>query len=163
MASDESSASRRRRRSSPAAAAETTDTVSKPSSLADLIEHERTELMQIHAMLRCLYGVLLYADDDDSPLHADVAQVVARLLDESVTRLEAVRMRVARLEAALEERAAEMSSPPYQVREPRATYSVLSGVRNSTTRVRLPPTVTMLSRGRARRLGTLAEHARLLE
>ena len=122
MAPDEPSAPRRRRRSSPAPTAETAEPAPKPSSLADLIEHERTELMQIHAMLRCLQGVLLYADDDDSPLHADVAQVVARLLDESVTRLEAVRVRVAQLEAAVEERAAEMSSPPYQVREPRATY-----------------------------------------
>lgn len=122
MAPDEPSAPRRRRRSYPAPAGETTDTVSKSSVLADLIEQERIELMQLHAMLRCLHGVLLYADDDDSPLHADVAQVVARLLDESVTRLDALRMRVAQLEAVIEERAAEMSSPPYQVREPRATY-----------------------------------------
>ncbi len=119
MAPDESSASRRRRRSSPAP--ETTDTAATPS-LADLIERERIELMQIHAMLHCLQDVLLHADDDDAPLHADVAQVVARLLDESVTRLEAVGTRVAQLEAALEEREAGVSSPPYQVREERATY-----------------------------------------
>ncbi|MBM0107425.1 hypothetical protein JM946_22015 [Steroidobacter sp. S1-65] len=126
MAPDEPSVPRRRRRSSPAPLAEPTDTAITSSSLADLIEQERSELMQIHAMLRCLRGVLLYADDGDSPLHADVAQVIARLLDESLTRLEALRMRVAQLEAAFEERAAEMASPPCQVREPRVTYMRLA-------------------------------------
>jgi transcriptional regulator with XRE-family HTH domain len=38
-------------------------------------------------MLKCLYEVLLYADDDDSVMHADVANVCARLINESVTRL----------------------------------------------------------------------------
>ncbi|MDY6948123.1 MAG: hypothetical protein SXG53_20640 [Pseudomonadota bacterium] len=38
-------------------------------------------------MLKCLYEVLLYADDDDSVMHADVANVCARLINESVRRL----------------------------------------------------------------------------
>lgn len=118
MAPDESSVPRRRRRSS---LAPPIATPGPAASLAELIEYERLELMQIHAMLRCLYDVLLYADDDDSPLHADVAQVVARLLDESVARLDAVRMRVAQLEATYEERAAA-SPPPNQVRETRGIY-----------------------------------------
>lgn len=130
MAPDEPSVPRRRRRSSfapipesiPKSSAEPTSTALPASSLADLLEQERSELMQIHAMLRCLRGVLLYADDDDSLLHANVAHVIARLLDESLTRLEALRVRVAQLEAAFEERAAEMASPPCQVREPRVTY-----------------------------------------
>jgi hypothetical protein len=92
------------------------------ASLAELIEQERIELMQIHAMARCLNDVLLYSDDDDSSMHADVALVVARLLDESVTRLELVRRRVAELEAALEESAASSASPPHQVREQRVYY-----------------------------------------
>lgn len=87
------------------------------ASLAELIDHERIELMQIHAMVRCLNDVLLYADDDDSPMHADVAYVIARLLNESVVRLDVVRMRVAQLETA-----ACSESPPHQVREPRPTY-----------------------------------------
>ena len=41
--------------------------------VAQAIEHERSELLQIQAMLKCLYEVLLYADDDDSVMHADVA------------------------------------------------------------------------------------------
>ena len=60
------------------------------AELATSIEHVRVELMQIEAMLRCLYEVLLYADDDDSVMHADVAKVCARLLNESVGRLEIV-------------------------------------------------------------------------
>lgn len=62
----------------------------RPPSAADVtasIEHERVELLQIQAMLKCLYEVLLYADDDDSVMHADVANVCARLINESVRRL----------------------------------------------------------------------------
>jgi hypothetical protein len=90
-----------------------------PTALSELIEHERIELMQIHAMVRCLNDVLLYADDDDSSMHADVALVIARLLNESVGRLESVRARVAELEQA-----AAVLPPPNQVRELRASYRV---------------------------------------
>lgn len=58
------------------------------------MEHARTELMQLHGMLRCLYEVLLYADDDDHLMHADVAQVVARLLNDVVTGLELTRNQI---------------------------------------------------------------------
>lgn len=130
MAPDEPSAPRRRRRSSfaPPAAGSTARTAVSPAgspraaSLAELIEYERTELMQIHAMARCLNDVLLYSDDDDSSMHADVARVVARLLDDSVARLDLVRMRVAQLEAAVEESAASSASLPHQVREARVSY-----------------------------------------
>lgn len=94
-----------------------TQQVPAAASLAELIDHERSELTQIHAMVRCLNDVLLYADDDDSPMHADVADVIARLLNDSVVRLDAMRTRVAELETA-----ARSESPPNQVREPRATY-----------------------------------------
>lgn len=87
------------------------------TALSELIEHERIELMQVHAMARCLNDVLLYADDDDSPMHADVALVIARLLNESVARLEMVRTRVAELERAA-------AAPANQVRELRGSYRV---------------------------------------
>jgi hypothetical protein len=58
-----------------------------PSTLAQLIESERVELLQVQAMLKCLYEVLLYADDDDSLMHADVANVCARLINDSACRL----------------------------------------------------------------------------
>jgi hypothetical protein len=60
----------------------------KQLPLHETVQAERTELMQIEAMLRCLREVLLYADDDDSLMHADVAHVSARLLNDSITRLE---------------------------------------------------------------------------
>lgn len=86
------------------------------TALSELIEHERTELMQVHAMVRCLNDVLLYSDDDDSSMHADVALVIARLLNESVGRLEMVRVRVAELE--------QPATPPNQVRDTGAIYLV---------------------------------------
>jgi hypothetical protein len=123
MAPDEPSAPRRRRRSPLESPAASPAVVAPVASLAQLIEQERIELMQIHAMARCLNDVLLYADDDDSPMHADVAYVVARLLDDSIARLEAVCVRVAQLESAVANSAADSEPPPpHQVREPRATY-----------------------------------------
>lgn len=65
-------------------------------ALEGTVENERVELMQVHAMLKCLYQVLLYADDDDSLMHADVANVAARLIVDSVERLEKM---VSRLKA----------------------------------------------------------------
>jgi hypothetical protein len=59
-------------------------------ALEEIIEHERVQLMQVHAMLKCLYEVLLYADDDDSTMHADVANVSALLIDDCVVRLETI-------------------------------------------------------------------------
>lgn len=90
--------------------------MSDTATVSELIEHERSELMQIHAMARCLNDVLLYADDDDSPIHADVASIIARLVNESVGRLEAVRVRVAQLEKQV--------APPNQVREAPVFYRV---------------------------------------
>lgn len=57
-------------------------------ALEQSIQSERAELMQIHAMTRCLADVLLYSDDDDGTMHADVALTIARLLNESIVRLE---------------------------------------------------------------------------
>jgi hypothetical protein len=90
------------------------------TALSELIERERMELMQVHAMVRCLNDVLLYSDDDDASMHADVALVIARLVNESVGRLETVRARVAELEQAA------AASPPNQVRELRGSYWVSS-------------------------------------
>jgi hypothetical protein len=81
--------------SSNAVATTAEDTAPRPMSAADVteaIEHERVELLQIQAMLKCLYEVLLYADDDDSVMRADVANVCARLINESVARLDQLLM-----------------------------------------------------------------------
>ena len=89
-----------------------------PVSLSEAIENERIELMQIQAMLKCLYEVLLYADDDDSVMHADVANVCARLISDCVTRLDAVRLLTLRMTGD------DGPVPPHrhEVRESRATY-----------------------------------------
>lgn len=88
-------------------------------SLAQLIEHERAELLQIHAMLRCLNDVLLYSDDDNATMHADVAKLTARLLDESIARLEGLRARAAADAAYNPE---TPMAPPHQVKERLPAY-----------------------------------------
>lgn len=90
-----------------------------PVSLGEAIENERIELMQVQAMLKCLYEVLLYADDDDSVMHADVANVCARLISECVMRLDAVRLLTLRMTPDDDD-----PMPPHihQVRDIRARY-----------------------------------------
>ena len=100
-----------------------------PLTLEQAIENERTMLLQIRAMLHCLYEVLLYADDDDTIMHADVAHTAARLINESCARLDAVNLRP--LIEALRKRGSGVPSEdepdltgqrPYQVREPMTVY-----------------------------------------
>src|SRR5512138_2039 len=69
---------------------ETYEALPANRSLEELIEAERTNLMQVQGMARCLYDVLLYSDDDDGTMHADVAHVIARLIGESVSALEKI-------------------------------------------------------------------------
>jgi hypothetical protein len=119
MAPDESPEPRAHRRSSLADSART------PTSLAELIERERIQLLQIHAMLRCLNDVLLYSDDDNSTMHADVANVAARLLDDSAARLELLRRLATQLATMVAESESSHGTegvPPHQVREARPRY-----------------------------------------
>jgi len=44
----------------------------------------------VQATARCLYEVLLYSDDDDGAMNADVAQVIARFVRKTVSRLERI-------------------------------------------------------------------------
>lgn len=67
------------------------------SALEDVskqLQEVRTELMQLHGMIRCLADVLKYADDDDSMMHSDVATVVGRLLNDQITEIELIRNRI---------------------------------------------------------------------
>jgi hypothetical protein len=100
-----------------------------PLTLEQAIANERIMLLQIRAMLHCLYEVLLYADDDDTIMHAEVAQTCARLLNESCVRLDAVNL--APLIEALRNRGSEAPREeepdltvhrPHQVREPMPVY-----------------------------------------
>lgn len=65
----------------------------EPLTLKEVIEHERSLLLEIRAMLHCLHEVLLYAEDDDTVLHAEVAQTASRLINESVARLDWVNLK----------------------------------------------------------------------
>lgn len=69
---------------------ETYEALPAHRSLEELIEAERANLMQVHGMARVLYDVLLYSDDDDGTMHADVADVIAKLIAESVDALEKI-------------------------------------------------------------------------
>lgn len=63
------------------------------SRLEQTIETERSKLLQANAVLRCLYEVLLYADGEDAIQYAEAAHVVSTLIDDSVARLDSVRLR----------------------------------------------------------------------
>jgi hypothetical protein len=100
-----------------------------PLTLEEVIENERTMLLQIRAMLHCLYEVLLYADDDDTIMHAEVAQTAARLIDDSCVRLDSVNLqplieaiRKGGGEAPREDEPDFTRPGPYQVREPMPVY-----------------------------------------
>ena len=133
---DDTSKPTRSRRNQPKAAAAPrssappADSTPPTSSLTleEAIENERTVLLQAYAMLHCLYEVLLYADDDDTILHAEVAHTAARLINDSVERLDLVNLRPL-IEAFRQSGAGapldDEPNPglvPYQVREPRPVY-----------------------------------------
>jgi len=133
---DDTSKPTRSRRNQPKASAASpsgappADSTPPTSSLTleEAIENERTVLLQAYAMLHCLYEVLLYADDDDTILHAEVAHTAARLINDSVARLDLVNLRPL-IEAFRQGSAAvpldDEPNPglvPYQVREPRPVY-----------------------------------------
>lgn len=118
--SNEPSSPRRRRHQGSSAAASPAGHP-QPATLGEAIEHERMELMQIQAMLKCLYEVLLYADDDDSVMHADVANVCARLISECVARLDTLRLQTLRITPDSDD-PDPLPPPANQVRDNRAVY-----------------------------------------
>ena len=61
--------------------------------LKQTIDSERSKLLQANAVLKCLYEVLLYADGEDAVTYAEAAHVVSTLIDDSVARLDLVRLR----------------------------------------------------------------------
>jgi hypothetical protein len=69
------------------------DDTREQSRLEQTIEAERGKLLQANAVLRCLYEVLLYADGEDAIKYAEAAHVVSTLIDDTVTRLDLVRLR----------------------------------------------------------------------
>jgi hypothetical protein len=61
------------------------------------LEHEigvqRAKLISAHAVQRCLYEVLLYAEGEDAVMYAETAHVVVRLVGDAVDKLDTVHLR----------------------------------------------------------------------
>jgi hypothetical protein len=56
------------------------------------IQSQRTQLLQAHSVLACLYEVLLHADGDDAVVYAEAAHVAANLIIDTVEELDSVRI-----------------------------------------------------------------------
>ncbi|HEY0686243.1 MAG TPA: hypothetical protein VGD45_28135 [Steroidobacter sp.] len=102
---------------------------SPPRSLEEAVENVRSLLMQVRATLHCLSDVLLYSDDDDGVLHAEVAKALESWVDEAAVMLDLVNLKP--LIEALRQRGGgepgEGGSEPasrglYQVREATLVY-----------------------------------------
>jgi hypothetical protein len=57
------------------------------------IEAQRTQLLQAHGVLRCLYEVLLHAECDDAVFYAEATLVAANLINNSAEELDSVHLR----------------------------------------------------------------------
>lgn len=87
--------------------------------LQEAIDCERARLLQVSSVLHCLYEVLLYAEGDDAVTYAETAHLAVNLIDESVERLDTVRLKP--LIDALKNAEGERTGF-YEVREPRVAY-----------------------------------------
>ena len=63
-----------------------------PRTLEEAIENVRTLLFQVRGVLHCLADVLLYSDDNDGVMHADVAQAAERWIDEAAKELDILKL-----------------------------------------------------------------------
>lgn len=71
----------------------TSDHKGAPGALERAITAQRAKLISAHAVQKCLYEVLLYADGEDAVMYAEAAHVVAGLLEDVVDELDPVRLR----------------------------------------------------------------------
>jgi hypothetical protein len=62
-------------------------------ALEQAIAAERAKLVSAHAVQKCLYQDLLYAEGEDAVVHAEAAQVVATLMEDAVDKLDSVHLR----------------------------------------------------------------------
>ncbi len=62
-------------------------------ALEQAIAAERVKLVSAHAVQKCLYQVLLYAEGEDAVVHAEATQVVAALVANAVDKLDSVNLR----------------------------------------------------------------------
>jgi hypothetical protein len=68
-------------------------------ALEQVVATERAKLVSAHAVQRCLYEVLLYAEGEDAVVYAEAAHVVATLMEDAVDKLDSVHLRRAMEEA----------------------------------------------------------------
>jgi ATP-dependent protease HslVU (ClpYQ) ATPase subunit len=78
--------------------AETNDTAKAlPSKseqmLGQLIEAQRTKMLQAHAVMMCVREVLLYAEDDDIAIYAEAASAAAVLANDAAEGLDSIRLK----------------------------------------------------------------------
>jgi hypothetical protein len=59
-------------------------------ALEQAIAAERAKLVSAHAVQRCLYEVLWYADGEDAVVYAEAAHVVATLVEGAVDKLDSI-------------------------------------------------------------------------
>lgn len=71
----------------------TSDDTRARTRLEQAIEAERAKLLKALAVQKCLYEVLLYADGEDAVTYAEVAHLVATLIEESLDKLDPVCLR----------------------------------------------------------------------
>ena len=71
----------------------TSDHKGAPSALEQAIVAQRTKLVSAHAVQRCLYQVLLYAEGEDAVMYAEAAHVVATLMEDVIDELDSVHLR----------------------------------------------------------------------
>ena len=139
---DDTSKPRRSRRNHPQATAASADAAplaaadrplqpTPPRTLEQAIDDVRTLMMQMRGVLHCLSDVLLYSDDDDAVMHAEVARSTAGWAQLAAEELDLVKLRPL-IEAIRQRGGGEPGEGepeldnhgPYQVREPRAVYLV---------------------------------------
>jgi len=96
--------------------------------LVEIIEAERITLLEAHSLMKCLQAALLNSDLDEGLFYADLANVAARIVDESVARLDDTRIKPmiealkgsASLPAALHRRAPSVGK--FQVKDGETAY-----------------------------------------
>ena len=62
-------------------------------ALEQAIAAERAKLVSAHAVQKCLYEVLLYAEGEDAVAYAEAAHVVATLVEGAVDKLDSAHLR----------------------------------------------------------------------
>jgi hypothetical protein len=72
--------------------AATDDTLKALNRLEKTIKQQRTQLLQAHGVLTCLYEVLLHADGEQAVPYAQAAYVAAGLINKSAEELDSVRI-----------------------------------------------------------------------